>query len=87
MFGSHPDWPHNIEKPELPEGYEWCCLRPAYGIGEMPNHPWWVRVVFKTKNNHIRHLKITGEYFDTPQEAIDFAVKAANEHARKAGTP
>lgn len=76
------DWPENINKPKLPKKYHWQCLRQALGIGEEPDHPWYIRVSWNIKNGKQRMLKTQG-YFNTPVEAIDFAMKKIADHMNK----
>ena len=76
-----PDWPKGVKKPSLPEPYEFCCLRPAFGIGEPGKHPWWIRVHWKTKDGKERVLKTPG-YFPWPRQAISYAVEKVEEHRK-----
>lgn len=76
------DWPDGIDKPDLPQGYEWVCLGQALGIRrDNGEHPWWVRLCWATKDGKRRMLKLAGEYFDTPEQALRHAVRRAEEHS------
>jgi hypothetical protein len=77
------DWPADVEKPPLPDGYEWVCLRPALGIGDPGKHPWWVRVSWSMRNGKRRFVSGMMGYYETPQHAIDSAIHIAKAHAEK----
>ena len=77
------DWPASIPKPVLPKGYEWVCLRQAFGLRQPDGgHPWWVRVCWTMRNGKQRMLKMGDSVFSTPQQAITFAVAEAESHRR-----
>ena len=77
-------WFADFDEPLLPDGYQWECLRPAYGK-KMVNgeHPWWVRVSWTMRNGKNRILKMTEEFFDTPQAAVEYAIREAIKHSEK----
>lgn len=79
------DWPDGVPKPPLPSGYEWVCLRPALGIGEAGEHPWWVRLARITRNGRRRYVRAAGlgtdDFHRTAEEAIGAAMEAANGKA------
>ncbi len=77
------DWPSHIDKPDLPPGYSWSCLKQAIGLKNPDStHPWYIRVTWVMKNGKSRFLNM-GQYFETPQQAIAHAVLIACDHARK----
>ncbi len=84
-----PNWPLDVDKPQLPEGYEWVCLRPALGVKQSDPanpHPWWIRVKWTTANGQRRFLRgLKEEHFATPQDAIDAAMKIARKHCHMRG--
>lgn len=81
------DWPEHIEKPALPDGYEWVCLRPAFGKRNPDNtHPWWVRISFRYPHKRygtIARILKTDGFFTTANDAIAYARLVVNEHTRK----
>lgn len=83
MTEERVNWPAWVPQPELPVGYEWVVLRPALGLGSNGDHPWWVRVQWKTRNGRKRYLPLNEEYFGTPQAAIEYAVESARAHASR----
>lgn len=73
------DWPEGIEKPILPDGYNWVCLLPAFVEGGK----WWIQLKWTYSNGNQRMLKLNKEYFVSPREAIGYAVEAARQHAAR----
>lgn len=80
-FANIPDWPVSITKPEIPTGCAWVCLRPAIGIGKAPNHPWYIRATYPTKR-YSRMIKTPKDYYETPEQAIDAAMKVLKEKCK-----
>lgn len=77
------DWPPSIPKPPLPDGYQWICLRQAFGLKTANDeHPWWIRLSWTIRNGKKRILKIPG-YFDTAEFAVHRAVDEARKHAER----
>lgn len=75
------DWPASVPKPQLPKGYEWVCLRRAFGLQQPGGeHPWWIRLCWTMRSGKKRMLKTGEKFFATPQEAIDFAIVEAVRH-------
>lgn len=82
------NWPNYVSKPELPEGYEFVQLAKAKGLkNEHGQHPWWIRVSWsfphKAHGTCSRHVKIHPEFFESPIDAIDAAVRAVESHRTK----
>lgn len=78
------DWPDGVDKPPLPEGYEWVCLSQAYGLKNADgNHPWWIRFSWRTKRGYQRIVRMPYKFFETSKDAIDEAIREANLHQLK----
>lgn len=71
------DWPENIQKPELPKGYSWVCLRRCPKTKFPSSEKWWIRMKKIYRGPHRtteRMVKMRNEYFDTPEDAIRYCV-------------